>query len=194
MNIAVSEAPIGEVAQVAQIPIAFRVERICEVTPGADDSSVLSLTEHTVSAPYLKDYDAIACEGPTQWAKYFDLTNWGLIRASVGARLVGSVVIAHRTPGVAMLEARDDLAVIWDIRVVPELRGLGVGSKLLEAADQWAISHRCTELKIETQNINVAACRLYARHGCALLAVHRNAYPDLPHEIQLLWRKPLPAT
>jgi hypothetical protein len=47
------------------------------------------------------------------------------------------------------------------------------------------------ELKIETQNTNVGACRFYERQGCELRAIHRAAYPQFPEEIQLLWYKDL---
>jgi catechol 2,3-dioxygenase-like lactoylglutathione lyase family enzyme len=43
----------------------------------------------------------------------------------------------------------------------------------------------CRQLKIETQNVNAAAC-FYARHGSMLVAVNRGAYPRLPDEVQLL--------
>jgi hypothetical protein len=46
-------------------------------------------------------------------------------------------------------------------------------------------------MRIETQNINVPACRFYARRGYLLGAVHRYAYPQLPDETQLLWYKEL---
>jgi hypothetical protein len=44
---------------------------------------------------------------------------------------------------------------------------------------------------VETQNINVPACRFYARMRCTLGAIHRYAYPDLPGEAQLLWYRTL---
>jgi hypothetical protein len=56
---------------------------------------------------------------------------------------------------------------------------------------RWARSRGCVELKVETQNINVPACLFYAGQGCQLRTVNRGAYPDLPHEIQLLWHKDL---
>jgi hypothetical protein len=40
---------------------------------------------------------------------------------------------------------------------------------------------------VETQNINVPACRFYAAQGCELRGIHPNTYPELPHEVQLLW-------
>ena len=73
----------------------------------------------------------------------------------------------------------------------PDKRSSGVGSLLFGAAEGWSLSRGCLTLKIETQNINVPACRFYARMGCALGAIDRYAYPELPEETQLLWFKDL---
>jgi hypothetical protein len=48
-------------------------------------------------------------------------------------------------------------------------------------------------LKIETQNVNAAACRFYRKMGCTLGAIDRFAYDELPGEVQLLWQKELQA-
>jgi hypothetical protein len=58
-----------------------------------------------------------------------------------------------------MLNGRNDLAVLWDVRVHPEYRGRGVGHRLFTAAAEWARTRDCRVLKIETQNINAPACR-----------------------------------
>ena len=91
-----------------------------------------------------------------------------------------------------MLEGRRDLAVLWDIRVSPDVRRQGVGSALFERVETWAQLHACRQLKVETQNSNVRACRFCERQGCRLRAIHRAAYPEVPDEIQLLWYKDLP--
>ena len=44
---------------------------------------------------------------------------------------------------------------------------------------------------VETQQVNVGACRLYERCGCELISAAANAYPDLPGEVRLVWRKRL---
>ena len=62
---------------------------------------------------------------------------------------------------------------------------------LFRAAEDWARARHCVELKVETQNINVPACRFYAQQRCTLKSVRFDAYPDLPNEIQLLWHKAL---
>src|SRR5215211_4443708 len=78
-----------------------------------------TLSERHLSAPYLKDYDAIEGEGPTRWTQRFDLSRWAVILAQVEDSPVGGAVIAFDTPGVRMLEGRRDLAVLWDLRVWP---------------------------------------------------------------------------
>ncbi len=46
-------------------------------------------------------------------------------------------------------------------------------------------------LKIETQNVNVRACRFYAAMGCTLVAFDERAYRNHPQEAQLIWFKNL---
>ena len=84
-----------------------------------------------------------------------------------------------------------DVSNRWDIRVSPEIRGHGVGSALFRAAEAWAAARGCGQLTIETQNVNVPACRFYARQGCSLVSIDPVAYPELPDEVQMIWRKHL---
>ena len=93
--------------------------------------------------------------------------------------------------GLDLLEGRDDLAALWDIRVAPSRRRCGAGGALFAAAVSWAAAAGCRQIKIETQNVNVAACRFYARNGCILRAVNRGIYPAFPEEIQMLWDRDL---
>lgn len=123
--------------------------------------------------------------------KRFDVSNWVLLTAYDSGERVGGAVIALDTPELHMLDGRQDLAVLWDLRVAPEARGSGVGESLFRAVETSSRSRGCHGLKVETQNINVPACRFYQRMGCALGAVNRFAYPGLPDEIQLLWFKDL---
>jgi GNAT superfamily N-acetyltransferase len=154
----------------------------------------LALVERKVEPPYLKDYDLD--DRVAGWAEQFDVSRWGFFLAmSAGGEggasaPLGAVTVAFDTPSVRMLDGRRDLAVLWDIRVQPEARGQGVGAALFGAAAEWARERDCTQLKVETQNINVPACRFYARMGCKLGAVHRHAYAAVQavsHEVMLLW-------
>jgi GNAT superfamily N-acetyltransferase len=185
------EAATGTLAEYARIPIAFEVDRVLDVEVREHGLGGFVLSERKLEAPYVKDYDATFGEGPARWAKRFDLSRWGLLAARVEDRRVGGAAVAFDTPGITMLEGRRDLAALWDIRVAKDVRGRGIGSRLFEAAEAWAVARGCRQLKIETQNINVQACRFYVRQGCVLGAIQRFAYPDLPDEIQLLWYKDL---
>lgn len=191
-EIRISEEPIDGLGDYASVPIAFEVASAFE---GHREGERFVLAEVPVPSPYVKDYDALQGEHPSEWAGRFDVSRWGVLAASAGGRRVGGAVIAFDTPGVDMLEGRRDLAVLWDIRVAPEARGNGVGAALFRAAEAWARARRCRQIKVETQNVNVTACRFYARQGCVLTMVGPSAYPGLPGEVQLLWYKDLsPAT
>jgi GNAT superfamily N-acetyltransferase len=192
MTIEVTEEPMTVVAEYARVPIAFTVDRVLDVTHRDDSPGGIALSERRLEVPYEKDYDAIPGEGPLQWARHLNLSNWALFIARLATRIVGGATVAFDTPGLTMLEGRRDLAVLWDIRVSPDARRRAVGSALFERVEAWAQLHGCRHLKIETQNTNVPACRFYERQGCYLQASHRAAYPELPDEIQLLWYKHLP--
>ena len=93
---------------------------------------------------------------------------WHMWLARIGNQGVGGASVALGTSGLDMLEGRSDLAVLWDLRVAPDFRGRGVGRALFFEACSWARDRGCTELKVETQNINAPACRFYAAVGCQL--------------------------
>jgi GNAT superfamily N-acetyltransferase len=169
--------------QQASVSIAFTVSTVLDVEVVDRGLGGWRLTERPV-APYVKDYDA---HEPPTFAERWDTRAWVLLSAFQDAQYVGGAVVAWRTPALSLLECRDDLAALFDIRIEPRRRGQGLGSQLFAAACAWARQRRCRQLKIETQNVNVPACRFYARRGCELRAIQPRAYPALPNEVQLLW-------
>lgn len=191
MEIEIIDEPMSKLPEHGAISISFQVESVLEVNPLEGGLGGMALDERIVDHPYIKDYDAIKGEGPSRWLTEFDLTNWGLLAAYVEGRRIGGAVIAHNTADVDLLERRTDLAALWDLRVEPAMRRSGVGRSLFAAAEDWARERQCTELQIETQNVNVPACRFYLSMNCALRSIDRLAYPDLPDEARLLWIKEL---
>lgn len=188
MTVDIASVSSALLLEYAAIPIAFDVR---SVLSAANAGEAFQLTEHAVETPYVKDYDALT-ERPADWSARFDTSQWALLLARGQGRSVGGATVALRTPGLDLLEGRTDLAVLWDIRVVPERRGQGVGRRLFESAEAWASSQGCRELKVETQNVNVAACRFYAAMRCDLRIVRQHAYPQCSGEAQFLWYKALP--
>ncbi len=188
MTIESAGVPGGLVAEYAAIPIAFRVTSRLSAERGSDGSFVLS--EQVVEPGYIKDYDAIT-ERPDVWAGRFDTSQWLMLVARVDGVVVGGATVAFGGAGLDLRDSRDDLAVLWDIRVAPSVRRRGLGRALFEAAEAHAVARGCVELKVETQNINVPACRFYAARGCSLGTVRPHAYPMCPGEGQFLWYKSL---
>jgi GNAT superfamily N-acetyltransferase len=139
-----------------------------------------------VEHPYIKDYDLD--ESPEDWPKKFEVAKWGFFLAKADQKPVGAAAVAFDTTGVFMLEARRDLSVLWDIRVRPEARGAGI--PLFRYAAKWSRERGCKQMKIETQNVNVPACRFYQRMGARLGEIHRFGYAAVPavaHEVMLNW-------
>lgn len=179
------EEPTAIFAECAKIPIRFEVRSVLQIT-GEDPSSAI-LTEVPIEHPWIKDYDAIEGEGPANWGKRWDVTSWAFLSAYAGGKRIGSCALARDMPGVDMLQGRIDCAAIWDLRVGCDHRRQRAGSQLFKAAVDWARGQKCRELRVETQNINVPACRFYERQGCRLRSINRFAYEDLPSEVQLIW-------
>lgn len=193
MCVKIVEEPLARLVEYGTVPIAFEVSTRFRPVPAESGLGGIRLVEEAVDPPYVKDYDATSEEGPARWLRRWkwDTSSWGLLAAYEGSRRVGGAVLARRSPNVNMLEGRDDLAVLWDLRVHPDHRGTGVGRSIFDASVDWARRYGCVELKIETQDINVPACRFYARQGCRLSAIISHAYAECPDEAQLIWRLPL---
>jgi GNAT superfamily N-acetyltransferase len=189
MQIEASGVPSAALIEYAHIPIVFEINAVLDVSDRPDGGGFI-LTERRIQTPYLKDYDALG-ETPVEWARRFDTSKWGLLIARIDDQCVGGLTLAYDTPGLDLLEGRSDLAVLWDVRVAPARRRHGIGASLFAAAEAWAAVRDCRHLKVETQNINLAACRFYQRQGCLLRAAHSGVYSACPDEIQLLWYKDL---
>lgn len=188
-DVIVREEPMSVLPEYSRIPMALEVTDVLEVSVEGEGLGGIRMSERRLDAPYIKDYDAV--DGPTHWPAVFDTSNWQLFAARFGDKRVGGAALAFDTSGLIMLEGRKDLAVLWDIRVSPDYQRHGVGTALFLAAENWSRARGCRQLKIETQNINVPACRFYLKQGCVLGGINRFAYREFPDEVQLLWYKDL---
>jgi GNAT superfamily N-acetyltransferase len=180
------QEPVADLREHAAIPSRFEAATVYDVS---QSHSGFELVEREMSALYRKNYDDF--EDPLTWPRTFDTGQWILFGAFAGAQRVGGAIVATATPGVDLLEGRSDLAVVWDLRVAPAYRRQSVAAALLDFAQSWARAHGCVEMKVETQNTNPAACKLYMHQGFALAQVTRGAYSELPDEVQLIWRRRL---
>ena len=93
---------------------------------------------------YIKDYSKY--EHPCEWENKFNISNWGFFIAYDLGKPVGGLTLAYSSVAVNMLANRNDIAVLWDIRVSPEYKNLGIGTKLFNSAIKWAKQRGCIQL------------------------------------------------
>ncbi len=188
MDYKIIELNIEDMKKYAGIPISFTVETI--LVPVQIDKGVggISFVEQAVS-PYIKNYEEFG-SGAENWHKRFDTSNW--VRFAVidkKGSFIGGATVAYKTDNVNMLEGRDDISVLWDLRVHPDHRGKGIGKSLISRVADWSKSKGCVMVKIETQNINSNACKFYSAMGCCLGGIKMHEYKEegLESEVMLFW-------
>ncbi|MCL2198217.1 MAG: GNAT family N-acetyltransferase [Defluviitaleaceae bacterium] len=149
----------------------------------------------TPTPPYVKDFCTGEDVSVARWGR-FTLENWAFFMAFDEELAVGAATVASRCKKANMLAGRDDLAVLWDLRVAESHQKQGVGQKLFDMAVEWAREQRLVQLKIECQANNVPAIKFYHKQGAELAAINEyagyNDYadynaPEYSHEAQFIW-------
>jgi ribosomal protein S18 acetylase RimI-like enzyme len=128
-------------------------------------------------APYLKRYVPEPYD-PDEYIGQPDHAAW---LAYVEGELAGQILVRKNW---------NRFAIVWDIAVNPGVRRQGVGSRLMDHAITWTRERGLPGVMLETQNINVPACRLYERCGFVLGGFDRYLYcGELPgtSEVALFW-------
>lgn len=187
MSFVVRRVSSKQLDEYAKIPISFCGNSILEVS-AVDGGLGGFVFEEKPVEPFYKDYDDF--ETPLSWPEKFGISNWRFYLAYMGERAVSGATLVVHSREIRMLEGKDDLAWLWDIRVHPNWRGRGLGRALFQRAAQDARELGCRWLKVETQNNNVPANKFYQRQGCHLALVHLHAYYDQPEckdEVMLVW-------
>ena len=171
----------------AQVSPEFVVESVLECKPAGGGLGGIVLEERLVDTPYQK----YGCDdNPQEWSRGFDLETWGIFLATIAGQPAGGAAVAPPSPGMVVTEGRKDAACLWDLRVSAADRRCGVGKALLARCAEWARKQGFRLLAIETQNVNVPACRFYAATGCELVDIRRSGYagcPEFAHEAMLIW-------
>ena len=169
------------------IPMLVHVKSVFSLTK-IDNGLGGILLKETPVQEYTKDLSIY--EEATKYAQLFDISNWAFFMAFDNKMPIGAVTVASKTKCVHMLDGRDDMSVLWDIRVDDRYKNNGVGTKLFKMAVEWSKISGLKQLKIECQNTNVPACKFYKKLGATLGKIDEYAYyndPDTKDEIQFFW-------
>lgn len=80
-------------------------------------------------------------------------------------------------------------AYIEDIAVAKDYRKCGVGTALLNTAINWAKLNNFCGLMLETQDINLSACRFYSKNNFIIGSIDTMIYSNLSsaNEIGVFW-------
>ena len=131
----------------------------------------------TPTPPYQKRY----APDEIDYAAYVGCPDRAIFLAYVGGEPAGQIRLRRNW---------NQYAYVEDIVVDANFRKQGLGRALIERAIEWAKAKRLPGIMLETQNNNVAACRLYERCGFVLGGFDRYLYkgitPDT-EEIALYW-------
>ena len=118
-------------------------------------------------------------------APWEESTFRGLMRRPSAALFVAE--LEDRVAGFAVLWFAADEGELGDLAVHPDLRGLGIGSELLELSVREARHRGSRYLYLEVREGNPAAQRLYERAGFEVVGV-REGYYSAPVEDAIVMR------
>jgi GNAT superfamily N-acetyltransferase len=184
MPIVIGPDHLSSLVDYGTISAAFSFSDAYEVRGGPGPSAYLTLRRGVRAG--VVDYDDLSV-APADWARMFDISRWLVLAAFDDGRCVGGATVACLTPDLKILEGRSDLDAVSDVRVWPNYRKRGVATVLLRSAASQSLSAGIKYLKVETQNTNVSACRLYSSTEFRLVAANPNAYRGESREWQLTW-------
>jgi GNAT superfamily N-acetyltransferase len=126
----------------------------------------------------------------TKYSEKFDITNWAFFMGFDDEIPIGAATVASKTKNVTMLDGKDDMSVLWDLRIDDRYKRQGHGKKLFDMAVRWSKLHGFKQMKIECQTNNIPGCRFYQKQGAVLGKIDEHAYQfdkDVKEEIQLIW-------
>ncbi|HEY93609.1 MAG TPA: GNAT family N-acetyltransferase [Dehalococcoidia bacterium] len=143
------------------------------------NNDVISYSIEEIYPAYLKTYE----EDDIDHTSYIDNPDKVIFLAYINGKHAGQIVLRKNW---------NIFAYIEDIRVSSDYRRRGIGIALLNKAEEWATKGGMPGIMLETQDVNVPACRLYEKAGYILGGVDKKLYgatEKYAHETALFWYK-----
>ncbi|WP_336771940.1 GNAT family N-acetyltransferase [Paenibacillus sp. MMO-58] len=132
-------------------------------------------TEESFSEPYLKQYENDEIDD-----SYMKDPDKAVFFYYADHQCIGRIKLRSNWNGFALVE---------DIGVSASKRTQGIGTRLLEKAVEWAKQRNQIGLMLETQDVNLSACRFYARNNFTIGGVDTMLYSKFSaaHEKAVFW-------
>jgi hypothetical protein len=147
MTLRIFERPADSLETYAAVSIAFEVAEIIDLD-SAQFGTQAVLKTRNISAPYIKNYDLIAGNHPSDWPTRYHVSGWRIFTAHDDARQIGGVIVV----GDAALIPESRAMLVWDLRVELEAR-----HRVLDEA--FCCSRRDTPLARSTYSVRGDAGR-----------------------------------
>lgn len=149
--------PSPNAASIAREPPRAIVRRATSV----DLSLLVALEDATF------EHDRLSAR---QWRTHLHSPRAVVLVAACGPALAGAAVLFFR--------AGSKVARLYSIATAASARGQGIGALLLAACERVARRRRCDRVRLEVRQDNLAAQRLYERHGYRRIAAVEAYYED----------------
>jgi ribosomal protein S18 acetylase RimI-like enzyme len=148
---------------------------------GRYDVVTLAVTVREAKERDLESFEALWTGPHVRWCREEFARSDAVILVAVDHdELVGKVHVEFGSEGIARIQA----AI-----VVPELRGRGVGTRLLDAAERLARESVATAVELGVEDSNPPARRLYERLGYRVVGTDDFRYDGAPVPNPGVWMR-----
>ena len=86
----------------------------------------------------------------------------------------------------------DRVCVLHTLVISPAAHGKGYGRAFIRFYEEYALQHGCTELRIDTNERNLAARAMYSKHGYQEIGIVRTVFNGIPGVNLVLLEKKIP--
>ncbi|OKP88163.1 streptothricin acetyltransferase [Paenibacillus helianthi] len=179
LDISIREMAVEEQGCLADIDDSFIVDSVLVLSFSGNqfNYTVKDIPSYEKSYTAEVSEEADAADGSTELIHPDQVT----YLAFAENQIVGRIVLKKNWNHYALIEM---------IQVDKAFRRHGVGRQLMEQARHWALEQELPGIMLETQSINVSACRFYESIGFVIGGFDKYVYRGIPkacEEVAVYW-------
>lgn len=150
-------------------PIQYRRATIADVSTLCELGQILNSLHYKARPDIYADATREVARDEPHWLPSLQGEDRAAFLAEEGGVAIGFVTAQIARPESPLLQP-SVVGRIGSIGVVERMRGRGVGSALLDLAEQWARSNGATDIRLTVWQFNESAVRLYQALGYEIRA------------------------